>query len=597
MAHHLIGKQIGTYLIIGELGTGGFADVLLAEHVFMKQQVAMKVLHTHQDQISHSGKTFPSQAPDVEAFYNEELLKKEMETIASLNHPNIIKIYDGGLHLGQPYFVMPVVRETVEARTRGKIPLSLEQILEYAVPVANALDYVHRKLKLVHRDVKPKNLLIDEHGTVMLADFGIVVRSDSAEKIVVSDGVASFPHGTIAYMSPEQLLNKAQSATDQYSLGIAIYLWLSGQFPFYGQTMQDIVDQKMIGNPRSFASVGMNVDPEIERAIQRALARDPKDRFPTVTAFTDELEYIRSKRIRKPQVIEETEQLQVVINQANQKIRFLEEENGKLVSQITVLVEKNKQLEAINSQNTDLLARVKEASRLSSAYQKRIERLTAKVKQLGEEKRQLTARILLLEQELKKQPEVINQLIQERNQANARNVSLQAALEQAKKQLLKADTSQTKKERNDTPPQERAAKIDSTSQFMDGLKLYERKRYNEALVAFDRAITLDRNDAMAHIMRGETFIGLQRYADALVAFDQAITLDRNDAIAHIMRGEVLYSLQRYADALTAFDRAITLDRSDALAHQMRANSLDKLGRKKEAQEEINRLSKEFKPKQ
>jgi serine/threonine protein kinase len=264
------GQQLGHYRLIRQLGRGGFADVYLGEHLYLNTTVAIKVLQTH------------LAANDLPDFI------KEARTIAGLSHPHIIRVLDFGLGDEVPYLVMEYAPNgTLRQRFPKGTRLPIATILPYVRQVAEALVYAHQK-RLIHRDVKPENMLLGSNMDVLLSDFGIALITQTTREPSRHDVV-----GTAAYMSPEQLQGKPQAASDQYALGIVVYEWLAGDLPFHG-TFTEVASQHVLAPPPPLRQKIPDISYEVEAIIQIALAKDPRQRFASVTAFANALELASS---------------------------------------------------------------------------------------------------------------------------------------------------------------------------------------------------------------------------------------------------------------------------------------------------------------
>lgn len=258
-----IGQHFGNYRLLRLLGKGGFAEVYLGEHRHLGTQAAIKVLQAH----------LGSQA-DVESF------RREAQTIAGLNHPHIMRVLDFDVEQGVPFLVMEYA-PFGSLRThhpRGQ-PLPLSLILLYMQQVASALQYAHQH-KLVHRDVKPDNMLLRDERTVILSDFGIVTIAHSTTSLDTEGGGA----GTPGYMAPEQMHGAPRPASDQYALGITLYEWISGHLPFRG-TLLEMAMQHAMKPPPSLVQQVPTLSPQIEQVVFKALAKEPQKRYPTIQAF------------------------------------------------------------------------------------------------------------------------------------------------------------------------------------------------------------------------------------------------------------------------------------------------------------------------
>ena len=259
-----VGRKLGNYQLIRKLGQGGFGEVYLAEHVHLKTQVAIKLLQHVQ---------LPSN--------EEEKFRKEAQTIANLDHPNIIRIkdYDIEDNTSTPYLVMDYAPNgTVRQRYTREKKLEPIHILSYVMQVADALQYAHNR-KVIHRDVKPENMLLDRDNQIRLSDFGIAVVYETTSSPNTVDKL-----GTPAYMAPEQFEGKPMHASDQYSLGVVVYEWLCGTLPFHG-SIGELMHKHQHVLPPSMREKVLFISPAIEEVVQKALAKNPKERYASVKDF------------------------------------------------------------------------------------------------------------------------------------------------------------------------------------------------------------------------------------------------------------------------------------------------------------------------
>lgn len=265
MSDH-IGNQLGSYKLMRLLGEGGFAEVYLGEHIFLKTPAAIKVLHTKMA------------SEDIDSFL------VEARTIAALLHPHIVRVLDFGINEHIPFLIMDYA---ANGNLRQKYPrgarLSPQEILPYLQQVSSALQYAHDE-KLIHRDVKPENMLINKREEILLSDFGIALETKSSRYQNTQDVV-----GTIAYMAPEQIQGKPRRSSDQYALGIVLYEWLTGERPFRG-TFTEIATQHMLIPPSPLREKVATLSPEIEQVVLTALAKTPEQRFKSVSAFVHAFE-------------------------------------------------------------------------------------------------------------------------------------------------------------------------------------------------------------------------------------------------------------------------------------------------------------------
>lgn len=261
-----IGQRLGNYQLIRLLGEGGFAEVYLGEHLHLKTQAAVKLLHTR---LSND---------DVESF------RREAQVIAQLIHPHIVRVLDFGVEGNAPYLVMDFAPYgTLRNRHPKGTRVPLYYVTAYVRQVADALYYAHSQ-RLIHRDIKPENMLVGRNNEILLSDFGIALASQSSSYQSTQD-VA----GTIAYMAPEQIQAHPRPASDQYSLGIVVYEWLSGNRPFQGTYTEIAVKHTMVPPPPLREQL-LDLPQTVEDVVMRALQKDPRQRFEDVHAFAIALE-------------------------------------------------------------------------------------------------------------------------------------------------------------------------------------------------------------------------------------------------------------------------------------------------------------------
>jgi eukaryotic-like serine/threonine-protein kinase len=268
----------GRYHIERELGRGGAATVYLAQDLRHGRQVAVKVLY-----------------PELAASLGPDRFLREIEIAASLSHPHILPLHDSGEADGFLYYVMPYVEgESLRHRLRREIQMPVEEAVRIAREVAEALGYAHQR-GIVHRDIKPENILLEgEHAVV--ADFGVAfaIESASSERLTET-GLAV---GTAVYMSPEQAagVGRVDGRSDIYSLACVLYEMLAGEPPFGGGTPQAVIAKHMQSPVPDLRVVRPTVSPELQRVIQRALAKVPADRFATADGLAGALGAAASTR-------------------------------------------------------------------------------------------------------------------------------------------------------------------------------------------------------------------------------------------------------------------------------------------------------------
>jgi eukaryotic-like serine/threonine-protein kinase len=260
------GQRLGNYRLIQLLGQGNCASVYLGQHIHLNTLAAIKVLHEHL--ANH----------DMTDFLNEA------RVIARLRHPHIVQVLDFGIEGTTPFLVMDYAPGGNLRRRHPKgTQLPLDTVVSYVTQVAGALQYAHQE-KLIHRDVKPENMLLGRNNEVLLSDFGIAIIVQTSRSQHTRDAV-----GSIAYMAPEQIQAHPSPASDQYALGIVVYEWLSGDRPFQG-SLTEIAIKHALTPPLSLYEKVPTIPAAVEHVVLKALAKDPKERFASVQAFAGALE-------------------------------------------------------------------------------------------------------------------------------------------------------------------------------------------------------------------------------------------------------------------------------------------------------------------
>jgi serine/threonine protein kinase len=262
-------QHIGNYRLTRRIASGGMADVYLASHIYLQTQVAVKILHSWMSE------------------YEEKAFLQEARIIAGLNHPHIIRIVDFGVDTNDnrsfAYLVMEYASSSLANLYPVGTPVPFATIRTYVSDIASALNYAHEQ-GVVHRDVKPSNILLSVNDTVLLSDFGIATFINADKESTLDRTIT----GTPIFMAPEQIMGKARPASDQYALGIMVYEWLCGFPPFTGSTTQ-LFAQQMNMAPPPLRSRLSSISPEVEQVVFIALAKKPEDRFSNINAFANAL--------------------------------------------------------------------------------------------------------------------------------------------------------------------------------------------------------------------------------------------------------------------------------------------------------------------
>jgi len=273
------GTRLGPYEILGPIGAGGMGEVYRARDARLGRDVAVKVLRGE-----------PGHTP-----VQLRRFEQEARLAGSLNHPNVLTLYDVGSHEGAPYLVAELLegRSLREALAPG--PLPLRKAVEYAQQVARGLAAAHER-GIVHRDLKPANLFLTKDGRIKILDFGVaklthaqpLVEEPSKATTETAEGLVV---GTAGYMSPEQVRGHAVDArSDIFALGAVVYEMLSGHRAFSGETAADTLTAILTKDPEELSRPGLEVPPSLERIVRRCLEKDPAERFQSAKAIAFALE-------------------------------------------------------------------------------------------------------------------------------------------------------------------------------------------------------------------------------------------------------------------------------------------------------------------
>jgi len=287
---NLIGQSLGRYHILEQLGEGGMAVVYKAYDTRLESEVAVKVIRTE------------NLAPSI----LERSLKRferEAKALAKLTHANIVNVLDYGEYEGKPYLVMPYLPGgTLKERLQGK-PMAYQEATQILIPVSRALAYAHQQ-GLVHRDVKPSNILITQSGDPMLTDFGIAKIIDEEATMDLTGTSATV--GTPEYMAPEQVVSKSvDHRADIYALGVVFYEMVTGRKPFMADTPMAVLFKhasEPLPRPKNFVP---SLPDAVEHILLKALAKKPEDRYQNMSDFATALEnlltYSLLPQVEKPE--------------------------------------------------------------------------------------------------------------------------------------------------------------------------------------------------------------------------------------------------------------------------------------------------------
>ena len=260
----LSNHECGNYRLTGILGKGGFAKTFLGKHKYLGTEAAIKISNADLTQ------------SDIERFY------QEARVAARLQHPHIVRVLDFGVEHGMPFLVMDYAPHgTLRQRHPYGELVPLEIVLDYAEQCANALQYIHDQ-GLIHRDVKPENLLLGQDNRLLVSDFGITIAAD-ADSVGHEENI-----GTLLYMAPEHLNGEPCFASDQYALALIVCEWLCGEPPFVGSAAE-IFEKRVYEPPVLPAHSAARIPHAIQQVLLKALATEPEQRFASIREFAQAL--------------------------------------------------------------------------------------------------------------------------------------------------------------------------------------------------------------------------------------------------------------------------------------------------------------------
>ena len=267
-------KLSGRYLIEDEIGSGGMSTVYCAFDETLERQVALKIMHSD----------ISSDQAALERF------RREARTVAQLSHPHVVMVIDAGEDQGHPYIVFEHIRgETLKEKVRREGPLPIAEAVAYAIEIGRALGVAHER-GLVHRDVKPQNVLIDEEGRAKVTDFGIALGLEP-EGLTAAGRVV----GTTDYVSPEQAMgHEVTGQSDVYSLGIVLFEMLSGNVPFRGDSSVSVAMKHVQEGIPDIQKRRPGVSAALAGVLERATAKELGNRYASMDQFVRDLEEVLS---------------------------------------------------------------------------------------------------------------------------------------------------------------------------------------------------------------------------------------------------------------------------------------------------------------
>ena len=263
---NLAGTELGPYKLIERIGRGGMSHVYRATRLPDEPEVAVKVMDTNPDTLDMFLRRF----------------EQEAKIVSEMRHPNILALVDFGHDNQYPYMVTPLVNGGTLADILRRTNMTVEETGGWLYQIASALDHAHER-GVVHRDLKPTNILLDEKGHAYLTDFGIAKLTNIVGSMTQTGNVV----GTPTYMAPEQWRGEdATPLTDIYGLGILIYLMLAGEPPFHSDTPHSLMYKHLNEPPPPLRAKIQNVTESIDQVVAKALAKNPQNRYPSALEFS-----------------------------------------------------------------------------------------------------------------------------------------------------------------------------------------------------------------------------------------------------------------------------------------------------------------------
>jgi serine/threonine protein kinase/Flp pilus assembly protein TadD len=535
----------GSYAIDRELGRGGMSSVFLAQDCKHRRSVAIKVLH-----------------PELAASVGAERFLQEIEVAARLSHPHILPLFDSGSVDDLLYYVMPYVEgESLRERLDREQQLGIEEAIHHARAIASAIDYASRQ-GIVHRDIKPENIMLYE-GEAMVMDFGIAKAASAASAATLTQ--TGMVVGTPAYVSPEQAAGELNldGRSDQYSLACVLYEMLTGERPFSAPTAQGMMSKRFTETARPLRNLRAAVPENVERAVERAMALEPTDRYPTAGQFGQAListsTSTPSQTVAIPQVV-------------------------SAAKSVAVLPFANMSTDADSEYFTDGMAE-EIINALSKVQSLRVTSRTSsfafkgKNEDIGEIGRKLKVSTVLegsvrkLGNRLRITAQLINvadgyQLWSERYDREMQDVfEIQDDISQAIVKALRVILSDDEKKRIEQQP--RAVNVEAYEFYLRGRQHFHQLRRSsleQARLMFNKAIELDPAYALAHAGVADCYSLIYTYFDARefnlrqaeAASARAVELQPGLAEAHLSRGMAVSLSKRFDEAEQEFEQAIAL---------------------------------------
>ena len=558
------------------------ATVYLARDLRHDRQVAIKVLH-----------------PELASTLGPERFLREIKVAARLSHPYIVPVHDSGKAEGLLYYVMPFVEgESLRQRLAREGRLALDDALAIVRQVASALDYAHRQ-QIVHRDIKPENVMLHE-GVAMVTDFGIAKALEAAGSAhMTATGVAI---GTPTYMSPEQAAGATapDGRSDVYSLGCVLYEMLAGAAPFTGTTAQAVIAMRFLQAAPLIRATRPDVPEEVDRALARAMDREPAGRFDTAAQFAQALTFHTGAT--PPHFTPSTPTATTVTNSPGKSVAVLPFVN------MSADPENEYFTDGIAEEIINALTRIqglRVASRTSSfAFKGRNEDISGIGRQL-KVNTVLEGSVRKAGDMLRVTAQLVNvadgyQLWSERFDRKLEDVfAIQDEIAGSIVKELRGVLSEEEKKAIEQAP---AADLKAYDYYLRGRQFFHQFRRTGIQFArrmFERAMEADPNYVPAYAGAADCCSFLYMYWDASKAnldgadgySRQALEIDPSRAEAHASRGLALSLSKKDAEAEREFEEAIRLNPNAFEAHYFYARALNQQGKYERAVHQYREASR------